>query len=51
MYRHSPSGLTLLGRLAVEQRRDTGPLVLPVLHHRCLQDLILDGDTLTGKVS
>ncbi len=38
----SPSGFTLFGRLAVQQGGDTRPLVFPIFHHRCLEDLILE---------
>ena len=37
----NPPYLALLGRLAVEQRGDPGPLVLAVLHDGRLEDLIL----------
>ncbi|EJK56612.1 hypothetical protein THAOC_23467, partial [Thalassiosira oceanica] len=36
-----PPRLALLRGLAVQQGRHAGPLLLPVLHHRGLEDLIL----------
>ncbi len=37
----SPAGFALLGGLAHQQRRNAGPLVQAILHHRSLKDLIL----------
>ena len=38
---HTPAGLALLGRLAVQQGGNTRPLVFPIFHHRCFQYFIL----------
>ena len=37
-----PARLALLGRLAVQQRADSRPLVFAVLHDGFLEDLVLD---------
>lgn len=39
---NSPSGFTLFGRLSVQQGGDTGPLVFPIFHYSCFEDLILN---------
>ncbi len=36
-----PAGLALFGRLAMDERSNSGPLVLAVLHDGRLEDLIL----------
>lgn len=42
LHRDLPSGFALFGRLSVQQRGDSRPLVFSIFHHRCLEDLILD---------
>ena len=51
LYQDSPSCFTLFGRLAVQQGGNTRPLVLPIFHHRCLEDLILEKNGQIRKVT